>query len=334
MISNTFGDLARTFSTQSQLGQLKRNVTTLSTELSTGRKSNIPQHLQGDMGRPAALERAREIAQRYLSANAETQFTLGVVQSALAQIDTSTGDIGQVLLRAGAGTDPTGVALAGTQARQTLTDVIAALNIQAADRSVFSGPAPRTRPLADAETLLSALDTAAQGATTLAEARQAISDWFDDPAGFATVMYRGATDGALILQASETADLSVDLRADDPLFKDVLEELSFAVLTAEPGLPGTSQTRSTALTNAGEALLSLQTRITESRGQIGVLEARAEAARVEIQAASFAYDTALGTLYGADPYETATDLEAAITSLDTLFATTARLSALSLTRYL
>lgn len=70
------------------------------------------------------------------------------------------------------------------------------------------------------------------------------------------------------------------------------------------------------------------------RSDLGAGQARIEEARVTVETTRAGLELERGRLTEADPYRTATDLQALQTRLETLYVLTARLSRLTLTEFL
>ncbi|MEH6775149.1 MAG: flagellar biosynthesis protein FlgL, partial [Cereibacter changlensis] len=95
------------------------------------------------------------------------------------------------MLTAGtAGTAPL-IDPAGMTSLQQFKSVMAALNTGFAGRSLLAGMETGKAAVVEAETVLTAIETASLGATTAAELAIAVNDWFDDPAGYAATVYLG-----------------------------------------------------------------------------------------------------------------------------------------------
>lgn len=330
----SIGDLASGFASRLQLSRTRDDITRLSTEVSTGRTATIVRDAGGDMSRVSALERSMDIVSRYRVANSEAAFFLTSAQSALENAQGAVGTARSDLLLAGTSQDLLTLSTLGRTAEQSLEQVISSLNTQVAGASVFSGVSTGTAPLRDSETLMALLSAEVSTATTIDELRAGISGWFDDPAGFDAVFYQGASDGGIVLSVAEGRQLDFGARADDQAIKDTIEALATAALVADEATPGSTGEKAQVLASLGAEMTRHEEGIIELRGGIGVLQQRTELAAVDLAASQNAFEMALADAYGVDPYEAATRLDASIQQLETLYAITARLSELSLTRYL
>lgn len=175
-----------------------------------------------------------------------------------------------------------------------------------------------------------AFDVTASSADALAR----IEAWFADPAGFATLAYHGATTDLQPLTIGEGRSLSYELRADDPVIRNTLRDLATAVLATDPALGLSATDQAATLRNAGEALLVAQDGLIGLSAGLGVSQEQIELAMVRQQTERFALESARNSLISADPFETATELEAVQFQLESLYAITVRSSQLNLVNFL
>src|SRR5690606_30858124 len=132
--------------------------------------------------------------------------------------------------------------------------------------------------------------------------------------------------------AGESA--TMDLTAADPALRDLLEGFALGALVAQGTLQGDDAGRSFLLKRSGEALLASGNDLAAVRARVGSVEARIAGAGARNAAEASALQIARNGLVAADPYDTASALQAVQTQIETLYALTARLSRLSLTDYL
>jgi flagellar hook-associated protein 3 FlgL len=126
----------------------------------------------------------------------------------------------------------------------------------------------------------------------------------------------------------------MQLTAADPAIRDLLEGLALAALVAEGILAGDQVSRAALLKTSGEALLASGNDLATLRAEVGTAEAHIAGTAARNSAEASALEIARGGLIAADPYDTASALEAVQTQIETLYTLTARLSRLSLTDYL
>jgi flagellar hook-associated protein 3 FlgL len=326
--------MAQTLLFRQQSAGLKSAVQTASRELTTGRAADPVKHRGGDTGPVSALESSLSRLAAFNRAAGDASLMAGGMQTALASVQDLVAGLAVGLLNTGMIAEQQALSALSEDAGQRLDATIRTLNQRAGDRALFAGTATDGPALADATTVLNAVEAAvlASGATDADGVATAISDWFSDPAGFATVAYRGGGAlGPLRLSADETADLP--MTAADPALRDTLMALSTAALLGR-GILSDPAEAATLAHRAGGDLLQSDSDRTLLAARIGLVESRVEAASTRNTAEATTLQMALTDLLSVDPYEAATRLEASQGQLETLFALTARLSRLSLVDFL
>jgi flagellar hook-associated protein 3 FlgL len=161
----------------------------------------------------------------------------------------------------------------------------------------------------------------------------AVSDWFDDPAGYVTVAYQGdAALAPLAIAAGESAEIKVT--AMDPAVRETLKGFAMAAMLDRGALTGAPQARADLARLAGEKLVGTATDRAYLAADLGVVEGQIESAKARNGAEATALQIARLGIVSVDPYDTAARLESTQTQLETLYTITARLSRLSLMDFL
>jgi flagellar hook-associated protein 3 FlgL len=212
---------------------------------------------------------------------------------------------------------------------------VQSLNLRSGDRAMFGGNSFGSSPLADPETMMTALQTAVAGLTTVTNINAAVDDWFDTPGGgFETDGYLGDTTGYISRSSGAEQIVEIGVRADDQAIRDTLKALAKGALAGDSSLSLGNETRQALQEQAGVDLLTQASGLTGLQARIGYVEQRVEQAMVQISAQISSYSIARNELVAADPFETATRLQSVQLQLETHYTLTARLSRLSLTEYL
>lgn len=325
------GDASLTNILARQGAELRGQVQRASQEVATGRHSDIGAALRGDFSPLLAIDASLARLSAYKSNTTDAAFQTAAQQGAISGLSDLASGISTTLLGARNST-PVQIATLAADAKGRLASAIGLVNTQAAGRAVFSGAATDTVPLGPVEDLLTALQTAATGATTAGQVTTAVTTWFADPLGFGA-FYRGAA--ALTpapIAPGETADLSTT--AMDSALRDTLAGFAMAALIERGVLAGDAAERGRLAQQAGQQLVSTEDARTTLAARIGTVEAQIETARTR----NAAEETSLGILRSGigsvDPYEAGTRLEAIRTQLESLYLVTARVSRLSLAEYL
>lgn len=334
MSSVSLGDLSQTFFLQRRTVALRNDLGRLTDELSSGQVSDIKEVLAGNHNYLTSLERSLKTLEGYSVANGEAAYLTGAMQASLDRVQDLSGDLGIDLLLASGG--PIGVVSGNPSenARVQLESVLDSLNSDIAGRSLFAGAATDQSPLASADQLLDELRLALTGATTPEDLFATAETWFDDPAGFEALIYQGSDSPLAPFVLSDTETISLDVRANDSALKNVLMNISLAALADDPTFALTVPEQSELFGLTGAALQSAQDQLTSLRSSIGFTEARIEQISTRNQSEATAFEFARNELLEADPFETATQLEAVQFRLQSIYSVTVRSSQLSLVNFL
>ncbi|MEM9393512.1 MAG: hypothetical protein AAGA38_06620 [Pseudomonadota bacterium] len=329
------GDLATHFSTRLHMSRVKTEVDTLSNELASGLREDIAAQQGADFSRISALERSIEITDRYSAANADTTLWLDTAQTSLDAVQRTVSQSAAQFMTAATEGSLSNLESASTSAERALSSVMSKLNTTVGGAAIFGGTETGSSPLADSETMLTVLSSALAGATTTNDALAAIDAWFADPvAGFSAAIYRGGASDAVQLLSSEETTLSFNIRANDPALIDTIKALATAAMATEPVFAGDAAAQTEMIRSASEQLFTSEARLATLRGGLGALQAQAEADSVLLLSMRSGYEMAMSDIYAADPYETASSLDAATLQLEMIYSITARISDLTLARYL
>jgi len=326
------GDASLTNILARQGADLRGQVQRASQEVATGKHSDIGAALRGDFSPLLAIDASLSRLAAYATNTTDAAFQTAAQQSAITGLSQLASGISTTLLAAKDFSTPAQIATLGADAKGRLATAIGLLNTQASGRAVFSGTATDTIPLGSVDDLLTALETAATGASTAGQVTAAVTTWFADPLGFGA-FYQGDTPlSPAPIAAGESADLSTT--AMDQTLRDTLAGFAMAALIDRGVLVGDTTERGRLAQQAGQQLISTEDGRTTLAARIGTVEAQIEAARSR----NSAEDSALGILRSdigsVDPYEAGTRLQTIQSQLESLYLVTARVSRLSLAEYL
>jgi flagellar hook-associated protein 3 FlgL len=330
------GDMAQLFQMRRHNAQLKTLSSQLSEELTTGVRQDTGAAVRGDFTALAGIDRSLASLASYKLATTEAAQLAGTQQVALDTLQTMLSDAGPSLLSASTSSSQTMISATTGDARQKFISAISALNTNTAGRYIFSGVASDTRPLPPAEDILAALTTEIAAETSATGIAAAVTAWFDAPpggGGYLDVAYQGG--GALApvhIGAGETAEL--DATAADPQLRNALKGLAIAALVSQGALGADAVGRSALTRAAGEMVMSAESGLAALQALIGGTEAQIDDAATRNSAETSSLKIARSGMVAADPYDTASALQAVQTQIETLYTLTARLSRLSLTEYL
>ncbi|MFV0514652.1 MAG: flagellin [Jhaorihella sp.] len=334
MTMTSIGDLAQGLMLRARGGELKTALAKLTGELSSRQTSDIAGRLGGDLSHLADIDRTLRQLDGFGVATRETALMAGAAQSGLGRLHDLAAGLATDLIGIGPSSLAASREHASVQARSGLESALGALNLRAGGRSLFAGAAPDRTPLGSSGTLLAGLKAAVSGLVTTEDIRAAARAWFDDPAGFRATMYAGSDLPLSPVRIGSAEVVSLNLRADDPVFRDMLRETALAALASDPDLGLDAAVQAGLLRGAGEGLIGTQDRLTALRADLGFAEARIEETAARNAAARTGLDYARGELLEADPYETAARLQEVQHRLESLYAVTARTARLSLLSYM
>ncbi|MFZ5963545.1 flagellin [Thalassococcus sp. BH17M4-6] len=331
----SIGDMAQALVLRHRNTQIRQQIDRLGLELSTGIASDPAKHLSGDVTTLATLDRSLSVLEGFRIATTEAGHLTGVMQTTLGHVQDRTEALSLSLLQSDIQVTDTSRAALAEQAGTALDTVLRDLNTTAGGRTLFGGVATDRNAVASSDTLIADLRVALAGQTTLTGIEGALDAWFDTPGGgFETQTYLGSTTSLAPLQLGPSEAATLDIRADDPVFRDTLKALALATLSGDPVLNLPQDLRGDMLASAGDALLQTQPQLTELRAGLGLLEHRIEDTVTRNAAEKASTEMARLNLISVDPYETATQLENAQLQLESLYAVTVRASRLSLTEFL
>jgi flagellar hook-associated protein 3 FlgL len=331
------GDMAQTLLLRRQNSELKATLGRLAYEASSGRKSDTAAAVGGDFRVLASIEHSLTLAAAYRTAASEAATLAGSLQAAFGTIHTLAADLAPALNAAGTAGGATQVASVSQDARQKLFSTVSSLNLRIGDRYALSGDATDRKPILGAQEILDALGTAITGQPSATGAIGAIDAWFDAPAGgggFLDTIYGGSATPLAPFRIAEGETSEMTITAADPTLRDMLKGLAIAAIVDEGALPGDLAGQALLLKTAGSRLMTSGQDLALLRADLGTTEQTIAEARTHSATEQSALEIARNRIVAADPYDTATELEAARVQLETLYALTARLSRLSLADYL
>lgn len=330
----SLGDLAQSYSMQSRNSSIKNDIQRLTLELSSGRVADVRAAVGGNSAYLNDLERSLTKLDGFdLATNEAGQFATSV-QTALSRMGDLNASFRDTLLTSSSAALGENSDSLLKQAKVTLDDMISTLNTSTGGRSLFAGTAIDTAPIAPASDLLAALGAAVAGAGSVDDIIAAADAWFNDPAGFGAVGYLGAATSLEPFALGQDESARFDLRADDPVLKDMLKNFAIMALADDPALALTKAQQNELFQKSIPSVLAVETPIIDLQVTVGFAQSRIEALTVRNSAERTAMEMARNDLLGINPYETATELEQVQFQLQSLYAITSRMSQLSLVNYL
>lgn len=331
----SIGDMARHFNATRTNLQIRDRMVTLGQELSSGLVADLPAHLGGDQARLADLDRRIALSDSFGRASRELGQMLSVIQTTFDSLDSMRATLADQFIQITENSPRAQRTQASEAGAQGFVQMVDAFNTRFGNNALFAGAATDGAALAPAQDMLDDIRIAIGGAVAATDVIDAITQWFDDPAGgFATMGYLGDTGAPLTRTIDTGAEVTVTARADHAAIRDLLKAGAIAAMAGDPALGLPDDTTAYMLRESGLQMMAVVTPLTELRAAVGLSEERVEIATSRLAARKAALTVMRNDLSLADPYETATALQAVQTQLETHYTLTARMARLTLTEYL
>lgn len=335
MIGMARSNMASTMKLVEQNLTTKVALETASSELSSGRKSDLVKATAGDLGKLFAIDRTIMQLESKTDAIQLATGKSAVTQTALERVHDNLVDFGPQLLSAVERGDLQTSKIVAGDARNALGAVVTSINSRYGRHSVFAGAAVDRPAIESAETILSDISAIVAGSADSATAISAIDEYFYGAGGgFETNIYLGSSKDGPPLRDESGEEIQYGIRADTPEIRNALRALAMASVAAEaPNFIGT-QDQVDLLKAAGNSAISATGSVISLKESLGFAEARIDGVRANALAMRNVFELERAAIISADPYESAAKIEALQVQLQTIYTITARLSGLSLTNYL
>lgn len=330
----TLGDSAQFHNLRGNGFHLRTEMQRLTEELSTGRHADLGKATGGNFSAISDVTRSLRLNTAFATSISEAAIEANGRQIALDKIDSEiTGYAAHILTFANAGS-LSDMALAITNAPERFDQAVGSLNTRIAGKSLFAGDALDQKALISSEAMLTELRPLVAGAATASDVAAIVDNWFMDAGGgYETLAWTGGDNLSPVI-LREGVQEATGITALDPSIREVLSGLAMTALAAEGSGPFEEGEKRALVGFAASRIQSGESNLIVLRSDLGASQARIEEARVTAQATRAGLEIEHTRLTEADPYRTATDLEAVQTRLETLYILTSRISRLSLTEYL
>ncbi|OAN69190.1 hypothetical protein A8B78_04920 [Jannaschia sp. EhC01] len=335
MSITTYGDAAQFSLLRRDSAQQKADLTRLTSELSTGRVADLGKALGGDYSALADITRGMRLNTTFATSVTEAAIAAEGRQNALGRMSAELDGFAPSLLAVTGSGSLSDLQLKLADGTDRFDQAVDVLNTRFAGRSLFSADAPDATPLIAAEDMMVELRALVSGAVDATTAAADVTAWFmDTGGGYETLAWQGGAGDAPTVLIGEGQTAETGVTALDPAIRETLAGLALAALASEqtPAFPEDEQRAF--ITAAAHQMLNAEDGLIGLRARLGTEEARIEEAKVTAESTRSSLQIEYGRLVEADPYDTATELEAVALQLESLYILTARMSRLSLTEYL
>jgi flagellar hook-associated protein 3 FlgL len=331
----SLSDLGQNMMLRRQGSGLKTTLARLTNELTTGERQNLGSHVRGDFSPLAGLERSLKRLDGFALARADMQLRVSGVQTSLSAMQDAIATFGTDLTAAASLEQPDVLDAKLASAPGRLSQVVSYLNTQVSGQFLFSGIATGQAPLIKADELMSYVRGIATSATDVSDFTTQVSAWFQDSGGgFETLAYGGSDQSRSGIAISEAQRIELPFKADNQTFRAMLQDLAVAAVISEGTIAVSDAEKRSVLSQAGQGLIASEQALIGMQRDTGMSESLLTEAEVAGRIEQGILETARSKITSADPYETASALEAVQLQIETLYVLTARTSQLRLSDYL
>lgn len=314
-----------------QNASLRTQLETAGQEAITGRRTDVLEATNGQIGDAFLLEKAaQDITRQREMASLATARMDGAASSVSTIRETLTDFTSTSRLTFAQGGDNE-LALLSANASDSLSHIMSSLGRRHGTRHLFSGTETAGGPLKTPAVLQAAIDSEISGAASGADAIAAIDAYFGAGGGFETDIYQGSTAEGPRLHITDTQSFAPLPKADSQLFRDMMQ--GFAMI-AGAGQAATKADRDQ-LIEAGINLLdgAIDSALaTESR--LGAAQQSVERIELGLQSEASLISTTQSNLLGRDIFEAAAELQALEGQLEASYTVTGRLGSLSFANFM
>ncbi len=331
----SIGDLAQLFGLQTRQAQLKRSVSALSQQLTTGLTSDPASHLGVSMREVASLQSETQRLSAFRQIGTEVAVKAETIQFVLGDIQDATSDLSSLFLRSDIQQSSDARQAISNSSGHVFEMIVDRLNTRHAETSIFAGTATDQPALANSETIYATARSAVSGAVTATDILNALDTWFDTPAGgFETTAFLGAQTSVRRVALNDAESVSMAIRADDAVFRDAMKSTLAAKLAMDDTLSLDASTQAALLQSSRDQLLQLQSNLSSIRAEVGATQEKISNVNARNAARMSEVAVTLSDILAVDPYEIATRLEQSQAQMEALFAVSARSRNLRLVDFL
>lgn len=213
-----------------------------------------------------------------------------------------------------------------------ILQVAGSLNQRQGQRYLFGGNQSNASPLASLNQIRTDVRAEISAAADPADATARIDTYFNDPnGGFAQDIYQGSAADGPRLHITDTQSLNPLPKADDPVFKSILQGL--AMISESDAANSVEDNK--ALITEGLRLIDKGTEdILRIEARLGAARQTVDQIDQSLQAEAGLLSASENRLLGRDTFEAAAELQALEGQLQASYTITGRLGSLNLTNFL
>lgn len=325
----------RQYSMSSLISSLRDRGDDVRVEAVTARYSDVTRQLGGRVDELMQIEKSLADLAGYSETISLVESRTTTIQAALDKITgvaQTLADTTDLLMTNGTDRDFEAVS---AEARENFGSVVSALNVQFAGRSLFSGDDGNGSAILDASSIEALGVPFLEGAASASAGYASLIAEFSNPgATFDTAVYLGGAGSAPSAEVAPGERVDYNAKADEGPLRSVLANVIAlgAAYDTSNAIPDAQRRQIAELASQGlrsdiSQIIGIQGRVGSAEGRIANLKARNTASEASLT-------IAFNKLAGADQLDATLQLTELERQLETAFATTARMSNLSLVNFL
>lgn len=352
-MSYTLSTFSMSYGPRQILSNLQAELVKRQTELSSGRKADIGLALGAQTRQSISLGVNYDLLQAHLASNQLIVAGVDAAQSSLSSLIDNASALQKTLINSQ--TDGGGRSIIAEQARTSLALFTSTLNGVSNNGYIFGGVKTDTAPLnnyfskspSDAKNAVDAAFSSAppegfgfsQSSPLVSTiSSQQINDFVDGP--LANVFsdtewganWSNASSQPVKNRIAPGNTIETSTTANDPALRKIA--MAYVMMTDLGNDRLSSEAFRTLASRAAEILTAGITELNSTRARVGVMQQNIKMANESMQIQSNVFEVQIGRMEGVDQTEVAAKITALMTQIETSYTLTAKISQLSLVKYL
>lgn len=331
---SSFPDLLAYTRRNRTTAQIRDRLQTASQEAVTGLKSDLTKATDGDLGRAHLLKKAQSDIEQSQNMNALSKSRLSLMSGALTNSLDIIDNIDSRAIVTLNTENIFGTEALINEARASVDNIMSSLSVQHGGRNLFSGDKTDVATFGDADIFLSDIENLIASAPDTDAAITAIDDYFSVGGEFETRIYQGGDGNPPALPIGNGRNIDISLSGKSESVKDVLKGLAI-IATSKSALPeGDKASFNTLVTEGASSITKATSGLVRLNSELGIFTQSLDSAEKQNESEALALATSFQNLFGRDQFEAAAELKQLEVQLEASYAITARLSNLTLTKFL
>lgn len=328
-----YADVLKTSLFEKQNSAIKKSLEKLSSEAVTGLASDPAEKLGGNVTALAQVDSSERVVMAELSNIQFAEARLQVVQDVLSWIQGTNDDVAQKTISEMPLGSRGNVDMRVAEAEEIFKSMVAKLNTQHGPDYVFSGQSLNTPPLKNAVDMVAEIKARTAAMTSAADIEAEVNAWMSDSvSGFLEGVPSGASAQSYTL-VDNGRKVAASASVLDPSVVETIR--GWALTLSVSGRSDLADTQARAVVSKGANIaLNGGEMLRQQQAAFGRDQELAETIGLEKQSEKSSLRKAKLSLLQADQYEASVALNEYRSSMERLYAITARISNVSLVNYL